>query len=66
MIDGESRAFDSEMDVWSVVKCVDLNSFLGVQSVADVVRRGSFRWFGHLERKSGDDWVSGCQPVEMW
>ena len=36
---------------------VDLYSLLGVQSVADVVRRGRLRWFGHLERRRVDDWV---------
>ena len=36
-------------------------SLLGVQSVVDVVRRGKLRWFGHLERKSVDDWVSACR-----
>ena len=36
-------------------RSVDLYSLLGVQSVADVVRRGRLRWFGHLERKSVDD-----------
>ena len=47
-------------------KCsVDLNSLLGVQSVADVVRRGSLRWFGHLEHRSVDDWVSACRKVEV-
>ena len=44
---------------------VDLYSLLGVQSVADVVRRGGFRWFGHLERRSVDDWVSACRKVEV-
>ena len=34
---------------------MDLYSLLGVQSVADVARRGRLRWFGHLERKSVDD-----------
>ena len=34
---------------------MDLHSLLGVQSVADVVRRGRFRWCRHLERV--DDWV---------
>ena len=23
------------------------------------------RWFGHLERKSGDDWVLACKNVEV-
>ena len=41
----------------------DLYSLLGVQSVAKVVRRGRLRWFGHKERKNGDDWVSACRNV---
>jgi hypothetical protein len=34
--------------------------------VAVVVRprHGRLRWFGHLEPKSGDDWVSACRKVE--
>ena len=35
-----------------MAECVDLYSLLGVQSVADVVRHGRLRWFGHLEHKS--------------
>ena len=42
---------------------VDLYSLLGVESVAEVVRRGRLRWFGHVERKSDDDWVSACRNV---
>ena len=44
---------------------VELYSLLGVQRVADVVRRGRLRWFGHLERRSVDDWVSACRKVEV-
>ena len=40
-------------------RSVDLNSLLGIQSVADVVRHGRLRWFGHLERTSVDDLVIG-------
>ena len=39
-------------------------SLLGVQSVADVVRRGRLGWFRHLERMSVDDWVSSYRNVE--
>ena len=39
----------------------DLYNLLGINCVADVVRRGRLRWFGHLERKSVDDWVSACR-----
>ena len=42
---------------------VDLYSLLGVESVAEVVRRGRLWWFGHVECKNGDDWVSACRNV---
>ena len=41
----------------------NLYSFLGVDRVADVLRHGRLRWFGHLERKGVDDWVSACRNV---
>ena len=37
--------------------------FVGVQNVAEVVRRHRLRWFVHVERNSGDDWVSACRSV---
>ena len=27
------------------------------------MRCGKLKWFGHLERKSVDDWVSACRNV---
>ena len=44
---------------------MELYSLLGVQSVANVVRHGRLRWFGHLERRSVDDWVSACRNMEI-
>ena len=41
----------------------DSCNLLGINCVADVVRRGRLRWFGHLERKSVDDWVSACRRL---
>ena len=41
----------------------DLCNLLGINCVADVVRHGRLRWFGHLERKSVDDWVSACRRL---
>ena len=38
-----------------------VQNLMGVQNVADLVRRGRLRWFGHLERRSVDDWVSACR-----
>ena len=42
-----------------------LNSLLGNQSVAYVVRHGRLRWFGYFEHKNVDDWVSACRSVEV-
>ena len=39
----------------------ELLSRLGIESVSVVVRRGRLRWFGHVERKQPDDWVSACR-----
>ena len=36
-----------------------------IQIVADVVRRGRLRWFGHLEHRSVDDWVLPYRKVEV-
>ena len=43
----------------------DLCSLLGIQCVADVVRHRRLRWFGHLEHKSGNDWVSSCRDMKV-
>ena len=34
-----------------------------MEGVSDVVRRGRLRWFGHVERKNVNDWVSGCRGL---
>ena len=30
-----------------------------------VMRRGRLSWFGHVERKEVDDWVSACRNLEV-
>ena len=30
-----------------------------------VVSRGRMRWYGHVERKNADDWVSKCRNLEV-
>ena len=44
-------------------RSVDLYILLGVESVAEVVRRGRLRWFRHVECWNGEDWVSSCRNV---
>jgi len=42
----------------------ELRKRLGIEGVADMVTRGRLRWFGHVERKLEDDWVSKCRNLE--
>ena len=41
----------------------ELLSRLDIECVSVVVRRGRLRWFGHVERKQPDDWVSACRHI---
>ena len=50
---------DVKMNDWKAN--AELLNRLGIDSVLDVVRRGRLRWFGHVERKEPDDWVSACR-----
>ena len=43
----------------------ELNRRRSVVGVMDVVRHGRLRWFGHLERKGSNDWVSTCRNIEV-
>ena len=43
----------------------ELNCRLGIVRITEIVRRGRLRWFGHLERKRSDDWVSACRKYEV-
>ena len=42
---------------------VELLSRLDIESVSVVVRRGRLRWFGHVEHRQPDDWVSACRHI---
>ena len=43
----------------------EMLSRLDIECVSVVVRRGRLRWFGHVERKQPDDWVSACRHIEV-
>ena len=44
---------------------VELRRRLGIEGVVEVMRRRRLRWFGHVERKEVDDWVSACRNLEV-
>ena len=43
----------------------DLRKRLGIVSVSDRVCQGRLRWFGHVERKDADDWLSACRKIDV-
>jgi len=43
----------------------ELNSQLGIECITDVVRRNRLRWFGYVERKDSDDWVSAYRSFKV-
>jgi hypothetical protein len=43
----------------------DLRNRLGIETVSDAMRRSRLRWFGHVERKSNEDWVKRCCELEV-
>ena len=47
------------------VSSEELNKRLGIVRIAEIVRRGRLGWFGHLERKDSEDWVSACRNFEV-
>jgi len=57
------------MDVWwesqNRISSEELNGRLSVESTTDIVRQGRLRWFGHLEQKGSDDWVSAYRSFEV-
>ena len=46
-------------------KSLQLLDRLGIVGVAERVVRGRLRRFGHVERKSADDWVSTCREMSV-
>jgi len=57
--------------VWCVVSLRkekfsnELLGHLEIVSVADVVRKGRSRWYGHVEWKEVEGWVSKCLRLEV-
>jgi len=41
----------------------ELLSRMNVGSVFKVATHNRLRWFGHVERKSDDDWLQKCQQL---
>ena len=38
---------------------------VGSVGIAECVARGILRWFGYVERKSADNWISMCREMSV-
>ena len=43
----------------------EIRNRLGIVSVSDLVHQGRLRWFGHIECKDADKWVSACRNMAV-
>ena len=43
----------------------ELRERLGVVCLSKRVRQNRLRWFGHVERKDENDWVSACRDLSV-
>ena len=43
----------------------DLRRLFGVEHITTFIRRGRLRWYGHVMRKSDDDWVKKCMEFRV-
>ena len=63
----EGRENGDKIDVGVTLKdrckSEELRKRLDIEDVADVVRKSTLGWFGHLERKDEEDWVSACRNM---
>ena len=47
------------------IPSTELRARIGVEDITTVVRRGRLRWYGHVERKSEEDWVKKVMKMEV-
>ena len=43
----------------------ELLKLVGVQPITTVIRSGRLRWFGHVMKKSDEDWVKKCMDYRV-
>ena len=43
----------------------ELRGRLDIVGISELAKRGRLAWFGHLERKNENDWMSMCRHMEV-
>ena len=42
-----------------------MRKLVGVEPITTIIRSGSLRWYGHVMRKSDEDWVKKCMEYRV-
>ena len=42
-----------------------LRKLVGVEHITTVIKSGRLRWYGHVMRKSGEDWEKKCMKYRV-
>ena len=43
----------------------ELRRLVGVEPITTVIRSSRLRWYGHVMRKHGEDWVKKCMEFRV-
>ena len=43
----------------------ELRKLVGVEPITNAIRSGRLRWYGHVMRKSDEDWVKKCMEYRV-
>ena len=43
----------------------ELRKFVGVDPITTVFKSGRLRWYGHVMKKSNEDWVKKCMEYRV-
>ena len=43
----------------------DVLQKFNLEDIGKCIKRRRLRWFGHVERKTDDDWVKKCMSIEV-
>ena len=54
-----------QMIIWMCGISMKDRRLVGVESITTAIRSGRLRWYGHVMRKSDDDWVKKCMEFRV-
>ena len=43
----------------------ELRELVGVEPITHVIKSGRLKWYGHVMRKSDEDWVKKCMEYRV-